>query len=81
MLHLVYDQPDAASVHAQFDRVLDARADKLPRVAEQLKPPAPTCWPSSFPTAMRTFPDRDADMKHEFVSGAAAHAGGMLCAL
>jgi transposase-like protein len=27
------------------------------------------------------FPDRDADMKHELVSGAAAHAGGMLCAL
>ena len=36
MLHSVYDQPDAASVHAQFDRVLDAVADKLPRVAEHL---------------------------------------------
>ncbi|MBD4654978.1 IS256 family transposase, partial [Xanthomonas citri pv. citri] len=23
MLHSVYDQPDAASVHAQFDRLLD----------------------------------------------------------
>jgi putative transposase len=37
LLHLVYDQPDAASVHAQFDRVLDALADKLPKVAEHLE--------------------------------------------
>ena len=37
LLHSVYDQPDAASVHAQFDRVLDALADKLPRVAEHLE--------------------------------------------
>jgi hypothetical protein len=36
-LHSVYDQPDAASVQAQFDRVLDALADKLPRVAEHLE--------------------------------------------
>ncbi len=36
LLHSVYDQPDAASVHAQFDRVLDALADKLPTVAEHL---------------------------------------------
>jgi transposase-like protein len=36
MLHSVYDQPDAASVHAQFDRLLDAIADKLPAVAEHL---------------------------------------------
>jgi len=36
LLHSVYDQPDAASVHAQFDRVLDAVADKLPKVAEHL---------------------------------------------
>ena len=36
LLHSVYDQPDAASVHAQFDRVLDALADKLPAVAEHL---------------------------------------------
>ena len=27
----VYDQPDAAAVHAQFDRVLDALNDKLPQ--------------------------------------------------
>lgn len=31
--HSVYDQPDAASVHAQFDRLLDYVADKLPAVA------------------------------------------------
>ena len=37
LLHSVYDQPDAASVHAQFDRVLDALIDKLPKVAEHLE--------------------------------------------
>jgi transposase-like protein len=37
LLHSVYDQPDANSVHAQFDRVLDALGDKLPRVAEHLE--------------------------------------------
>ena len=36
LLHSVYDQPDTASVHAQFDRVLDALGDKLPGVAEHL---------------------------------------------
>ena len=30
MLHSVYDQPDATSVHARFDRVLDALTDKQP---------------------------------------------------
>lgn len=37
LLHSVYDQPDAASVHAQFDRVLDALADNLPKVAAHLE--------------------------------------------
>jgi putative transposase len=37
LLHSVYDQPDAASVHAQFDRVLEALVDKLPKVAEHLE--------------------------------------------
>jgi transposase-like protein len=37
LLHSVYDQPDAAAVHAQFHRVLDALADKLPTVAEHLE--------------------------------------------
>jgi transposase-like protein len=36
LLHSVYDQPDTAAVHAQFDRVLDALADKLPTVAAHL---------------------------------------------
>jgi transposase-like protein len=36
LLHSVYDQPDATAVHAQFDRVLDALAEKLPAVAEHL---------------------------------------------
>jgi len=36
LLHSVYDQPDAASVHAQFDRVLDTLAEKLPAVAQHL---------------------------------------------
>jgi putative transposase len=37
MLHSVFDQPDAASVHAQFDRLVDAVADQLPKVADHLE--------------------------------------------
>ncbi len=37
LLHSVYDQPDSAAVHAQFDRVLDTLAGKLPAVAEHLE--------------------------------------------
>jgi len=36
LLHSVYDQPDASSVHAQYDRILDALTQKLPAVAEHL---------------------------------------------
>jgi putative transposase len=36
LLHSVYDQPDAAAVHAQFDRIVDALTDKLPAVAAHL---------------------------------------------
>jgi putative transposase len=36
LLHSVYDEPDAESVVAQYDRVLDALTDKLPKVAEHL---------------------------------------------
>jgi transposase-like protein len=36
MLHSVYDQPDDKAVHAQFDKMLDALAEKLPSVAEHL---------------------------------------------
>ena len=31
MLHSVYDQPDAASVHAQFERLLDSRQRQASR--------------------------------------------------
>jgi putative transposase len=37
LLHSIYDQPDAASVHAQFDRVVDALTEKLPAVATHLE--------------------------------------------
>jgi putative transposase len=37
MLHSVFDQPDAASVHAQFDRLVEAVAEKLPKVADHLE--------------------------------------------
>jgi transposase-like protein len=36
LLHSVYDQPDAASVHAQYDRLIDAITGKLPAVAAHL---------------------------------------------
>ena len=41
LLHSVYDQPDATSVHAQFDRIVDALTEKLPRVAEHLEAARP----------------------------------------
>lgn len=66
LLHSVYDQPDADSVHAQFDRLAEAVTDKLPKVGEHLEDDradvlaftafprssgaAPTSWGSS-PTA------------------------------
>ncbi len=36
LLHCVYDQPDPASVHAQFDKLLDTVTAPLPAVAEHL---------------------------------------------
>ncbi len=36
MLHSVYDQPDAAAVHAQFDRLLDYVVEKLPAAHDHL---------------------------------------------
>jgi transposase-like protein len=36
LLHSVYDQPDAEAVQAQFDRILDALAEKFPVVAQHL---------------------------------------------
>jgi transposase-like protein len=37
LLHSVYDQPDATSVHAQYDRLVDTVAEKLPAVATHLE--------------------------------------------
>jgi transposase-like protein len=37
LLHSVYDQPDADSVHAQFDRLVETVAEKLPTVADHLE--------------------------------------------
>ena len=36
MLHSVYDQPDAKAVNAQFDKLLDTVAEKLPAVHDHL---------------------------------------------
>ena len=36
LLRTIFDQPDAAQVHAQFDRVVDALAEKFPAAAEHL---------------------------------------------
>ncbi len=33
----MYDQPDAASVHAQFDRIVESLREKLPTVAAYLE--------------------------------------------
>lgn len=37
LLHSIYDQPDADAVHAQFDRVVDTLAEKLPAIADHLE--------------------------------------------
>ncbi len=37
ILHSIYDQPDAPSVHAQFDRAISALEAKLPAVADPLE--------------------------------------------
>jgi putative transposase len=41
LLHSIYDQPDAEAVHAQFDRVINALHEKLPKVAEHLETARP----------------------------------------
>ena len=35
-LHAVYDQPDAASLNTQFDRLLEQTSERLPEVADHL---------------------------------------------
>jgi transposase-like protein len=53
LLHSVYDQPDAASVHAQFTRVLDALEEKLPQVAAHLDAARPDILAfTAFPKAI-----------------------------
>jgi putative transposase len=53
LLHSVYDQPDAASVHAQFGRVLDALDGKLPAVAAHLDAARPDILAfTAFPKAI-----------------------------
>jgi putative transposase len=50
LLHSVYDQPDAASVHAQYDRLVDTVAGKLPQVAGHLDAARPDVLAfTSFP--------------------------------
>jgi len=41
ILHSVYDQPDAKAVDAQYDRVLEALGEKLPKVAAHLEEARP----------------------------------------
>jgi putative transposase len=53
LLHSIYDQPDAASVHAQFDRVLQALEDRLPAVAAHLDAARPDILAfTTFPKAI-----------------------------
>ena len=50
LLHSVYDQPDAASVHAQYDRLVEAVHHKLPQVAAHLDAARPDVLAfTSFP--------------------------------
>lgn len=37
LLHSVFDQSDPESVAAQFDRIIDALSDNLPKVADRLE--------------------------------------------
>jgi putative transposase len=53
LLHSVYDQPDADSVRAQFDRILDSLAGKLPQVAAHLDAARADILPfTAFPRAV-----------------------------
>lgn len=46
LLHSVYDQPDADSVAAQYDRIVAALSDKRPKGPSTSIHPARTCWRS-----------------------------------
>lgn len=45
LLHSVYDQPDAAVVHGQFDRVVDALTGDRPTLADHLVTARTYVWP------------------------------------
>ena len=50
LLHSIYDQTDAESVVAQYDRVLDVLTDTLPKVADHLDAArAELVTPRAFP--------------------------------
>jgi putative transposase len=53
LLHTVYDQPDAAAVHEQFDKVLNTLTEKLPKVADHLEAARPDVLAfTAFPKAI-----------------------------
>jgi putative transposase len=53
LLHSVYDQPDAAAVHDQFDKVLNTLHEKLPKVADHLETARPDVLAfTAFPKAI-----------------------------
>jgi hypothetical protein len=41
LLHSVFDQPNSESVAAQYDRIVDALTDKLPKIADHLEAARP----------------------------------------
>jgi putative transposase len=54
LLHSVFDQPDAESVAAQYDRIIDALSDKLPKVAAHLDEARPDLLAfTAFPKQIR----------------------------
>ncbi|ETA92186.1 transposase Mu [Mycobacterium avium 10-5581] len=90
LLHSVFDQPDAESVAAQYDRIIDALSDKLPKVADHLEAARPDLlaftsfpkqiwrqiWSNNPLSAQPALPrhDRGCGVRFE----AAGHAGRML---
>ena len=57
LLHSVYDQPDASSVHDQYDRLIDAISRQAPQASPRTwTPPGPTSWPS--PPSPRSYGGR-----------------------
>jgi transposase-like protein len=52
LVRTIFDQAGANEVTTQFDRVVEALAEKLPRAAEHVEEAKPTCSPSP-PTRAR----------------------------